>query len=160
MAMLWVRGETIGKDKAEDEITRISDFELKKYGEFRDIALTDVQKWIFQDYFKYAKTAIKMDPTAADIIGELAAGRVILAPMNGRKLGNPYFSGEGPERHMLLIRGYDQASKEFITNDPGTKRGEGYRYGQETIMSAMLAYPTGSHLPVSGEPKGVLIVSK
>ncbi len=160
MAMLWVRGDSISSTKAEQEILAISDYEQNTYGEFRDIGLNDVKKWIFSGYFKYDKTTVRTNISATDIIKELAAGHVLVVPMNGQKLGNPYFSGAGPERHMLLIRGYDPKKDQFITNDPGTKRGEGYRYSTQTIMNAILAYPTGHHEPVSGQPTGMVVVSK
>ncbi len=160
MAMLWVRGDSISSTKAEQEIIAISDYEQNTYGEFRDIGLNDVKKWIFSGYFKYDKTTVRTNISATDIIKELAAGHVLVVPMNGQKLGNPYFSGAGPERHMLLIRGYDPKKDQFITNDPGTKRGEGYRYSTQTIMNAILAYPTGHHEPVSGQPTGMVVVSK
>lgn len=160
MAMLWVRGDSISTSKAEQEIIAISDYEQNTYGEFRDVGLNDVKKWIFSGYFKYDKTTVRNNISATDIIKELEAGHVLGVPMNGQKLGNPYFSGAGPERHMLLIRGYDPVKDQFITNDPGTKRGEGYRYSTQTIMNAILAYPTGHHEPVSGQPTGVIVISK
>jgi hypothetical protein len=80
--------------------------------------------------------------------------------MNGQKLGNPYFSGAGPERHMLLVRGYDPIKKQFITNDPGTKRGENYRYSESTIMNSILVYPTGYHEPTDESLKGMIVVKK
>lgn len=160
MAVRWAQGKGISSGEALREITALSDYEQRNYGEFRDISLSDVKKWIFNDYFKYAKVEVRLNASAQDIIDELQAGNVVLAPMNGQKLGNPYFSGAGPERHMLLIRGYDPEKNQFITNDPGTKRGEGYRYSVETIMNANLAYPTGHHETISGNPKGVIIVRK
>jgi hypothetical protein len=36
---------------------------------------------------------------------------------------------------MLVIVGYD--SNGFITNDPGTRKGEGYRYSFATLMAAI-----------------------
>ncbi len=66
---------------------------------------------------------------------ELAKGYPIIVPMAGRDLGNPYFSGEGPWYHALVIIGYDKTS--FITNDPGTRRGEHYRYKYDVLMNAI-----------------------
>jgi len=37
---------------------------------------------------------------------------------------------------MIVIRGFDPATKEFITNDPGTKRGEFYRYDIDLLEKA------------------------
>ena len=38
---------------------------------------------------------------------------------------------------MLVIRGYDDENQEFITNDPGTKRGKGFRYDYQTLLQAI-----------------------
>lgn len=160
MAMRWAQGKGLTTSESRREILAISDYEQAEYGEYRDVSVEDVRDWIFKDYFKYDKVAVRTNVTVKSLIAELQAGRVIVAPMHGQKLHNPYFSGEGPERHMLVIRGYDPAKKEFITNDPGTKRGEGYRYKESVIMDALLAYPTGYHEPVSGEPKSVVVVGK
>lgn len=62
-------------------------------------------------------------------------GKPIIVPMAGRELGNPYFSGEGPIYHMLVIRGY--TADGFITNEPGTRMGENYFYSYDVVMEAM-----------------------
>ncbi len=160
MAMLWVRNKTITAKQAETEILALSDYEQAIYGEFRDITLEDIKKWIFNDYFKYNNVSIEMNITPNSIITVLRNGGVVLVPMNGQKLHNPYFTAPGPERHMLLIRGYDPGTKEFITNDPGTKRGENYRYSEATIIEAILVYPTGHHEPADENLKGMIVVKK
>ncbi len=161
MAILWVKGEKVPSPAAvRDIIVKISDFEQDTYGEYRDVSLEDIRDWIFKDYFKYSNVEVKQGIEASDIIAALQAGHVIIAPMNGQRLGNPYFSGDGPERHMLVIRGYDPAKKQFITNDPGTRRGENFRYSEATIMDAIVAYPTGYHEPADPDKKGILIVKK
>ncbi len=160
MAIRWIQGKGIEANEARREIIAISDYEQSQYGEYRDINIADVASWIFDGYYNYNKTLVRHDVTVDDLIAELYTGRVILAPMHGQKLHNPYFSGKGPERHMLLIRGYDPRTDEFITNDPGTKRGEAYRYKSATIIDALLAYPTGYHEVITKDSKGIVVVSK
>lgn len=70
----------------------------------------------------------------------IAAGHPVILPIAGRELGNPYFSGEGPWYHMLVVTGYRHGffgQTIFITNDPGTKRGENYEYGASTLINAV-----------------------
>ena len=72
MAMKWVNKQTLSKDEALKEITGISDFLLKKYGEYLDVSAQDTIDWIFKDYFKYDKVALVRDITKNDIIKELS----------------------------------------------------------------------------------------
>ncbi|OQB05977.1 MAG: hypothetical protein BWY19_00645 [bacterium ADurb.Bin212] len=62
----------------------------------------------------------------------------IIAGMAGKKLNNPNFRNGGPNYHMLLIVGYDD--KGFITNDPGTRKGEKYYYTNEVLFNALHDY--------------------
>lgn len=91
---------------------------------------------ILKAYFNVNARVIEID-SVLPIIDELSKGNLVIIPAAGRQLGNPYFSGEGPIYHMLVIKGYDNTKKEFITNDPGTKRGESYRYNYNTLFNAI-----------------------
>ncbi|OGY43128.1 MAG: hypothetical protein A3J62_03445 [Candidatus Buchananbacteria bacterium RIFCSPHIGHO2_02_FULL_38_8] len=91
-------------------------------------------KEILNDYFNLKAELIE-EVTPERIKLELAKGNLIIVPAAGRQLGNPYFQTPGPIYHMLVIRGYDD--DEFITNDPGTKRGEGFRYKYQKLINAI-----------------------
>jgi hypothetical protein len=164
MAMAWVKGEkvknNISKKVWEKSIIDLSNFEQKKYGEYRDISLSDMITWIFKDYFKYNKVSLKSVASAKDILIELEKGNLVLIPMNGQELKNPNFKSPGPLTHMLLVKGYDYKTKEFITNDPGTRKGENYRYSEKIIYKAIRVYPTGYHLKVKKIDKSMIVVTK
>jgi hypothetical protein len=160
MAAAWARGEALDLAQAEKEIELMSDYLLKEYGEYRDVHVTDVIAWIFSDYLDFSGASLIEDASLEDIILELMAGHLVLAPADGRALKNPYFTPPGPERHMLVLRGYDPIKKEFITNDPGTRRGRAYRYDQDLLFAAIMAYPTGYHEAVEGRPKDVIVVAQ
>lgn len=161
MAMAWVGNEkNISRDNWRLRILILSNFENKKYGEYRDVALTDVVAWLFHDYFNYQKVEIKAVAKAGDILSELEKGNVVLTPMDGRALKNPNFTAPGPERHMILIKGFDYKTREFITNDPGTRKGENYRYSEKIIFSAIRNYQTGNKLPFGTLKKEMIVVSK
>lgn len=162
MAMLWVRGEK-PPQKAMDverELLAISSWEEEQFGDYRDTSASDTVERIFNGYFKYDKVKVVYDIAAEDIIGELESGNLVIVPADGRKLGNPYFTPPGPERHMFVIRGYDPKTDEFITNDNGTRRGEGYRYKASILISAVRDYPTGDRLPIAETKKAMIVVSK
>jgi hypothetical protein len=74
-------------------------------------------------------------PTIEQIKNELLAGRPVIVPAAGQRLGNPFFSGVGPDYHMLIIKGFNE--KGFITNEPGTRRGESYIYSFDVLMNAL-----------------------
>ncbi len=160
MAVAWARGEALDLARAEKEIEAMSDYLLEEYGEYRDLHVADVIEWIFSDYFDFGGASLIENASLEDIILELQAGHLVLAPADGRALKNPYFTPPGPERHMLVLRGYDPLKKEFITNDPGTRRGRAYRYDQDLLYAAIMVYPTGYHEAVEGRPKDVIVVGK
>ncbi|MCC2631644.1 MAG: hypothetical protein K0S20_343 [Patescibacteria group bacterium] len=88
-----------------------------------------------KEYYSMKGGVIKKNVTVQNIKEELAAGRPVILPAAGRLLGNPHFSNGGPVYHMLVVKGYD--SQGFITNDPGIRQGESYRYSYETIQNAV-----------------------
>lgn len=161
MAMAWVNGVTkLDKTKTRDLIVKISDFEKKEYGEYRDVYVDDVVTQIFKGWFKYDKVKVLKKVTLDQIKKELAKGNLILAPTNGRILKNPNFTAPGPERHMIVIKAYDNKKKQFITNDPGTRNGENYRYSETVLFKAIRAYPTGYHQKIISTEKSVIVVEK
>ena len=98
--------------------------------------------------------ALIRDPTVSLLKDQLSQGYVIIVPAAGRELKNPFFNQPGPLYHMFVLRGYTDDGY-FITNDPGTKRGEGYLYTFERVMDAMGDWNDGD--PSSGG-KVVLIL--
>ncbi|MFH1427471.1 MAG: C39 family peptidase [Patescibacteria group bacterium] len=160
MAVKWARGESLTKEEALDEILSASDFLLKKYGEFRDISSADTIEWLFKDYFNYPKAALKMNITIEDIISELQKGNLIITPMNGQIMHNPYYTSPGPPRHMVVIRGYDPAKQIFITNDPGTRNGKVFEYDVKVLYDAIRDYPTGYHEIITEIEKNMIVVWK
>lgn len=163
MAMGFVNGTTsITATDAADGITTLATFEKKRFGYHEDIDLSEIMS-VFREYFRYDGVMVKNNLTADDIKRTLASGSIILAPTFGGALGNPFFTPPGPITHMLVLTGYDPMTGEFIVNDPGTRRGEGYRYREQILFDAIWAYPPGkTHPPVpekSSRNKSVIIVS-
>lgn len=159
MAMRWVEGrKTISSIEANAEILKMVEFETARYGEFRDTSAADTAR-LMRDYFGYQNFEVKTDIGAPDIIAELAKGNIVITPMNGRKLPNPYYTPPGPLKHMMVVRGYDPVRNEFITNDPGTRRGEGFRYRTDVFEAAIQDYPTGNDAPILSVRKPMIVVS-
>ncbi|MEI7621721.1 MAG: C39 family peptidase [Candidatus Moraniibacteriota bacterium] len=164
MAMGWVNGEkNISSSEAQKRISEIINFENKTFGYSADTDIVDMKK-IFQQDFKYKNIAIKENITLADLKNEIENGKLVIVPAFGRALKNPNFTSPGPVAHMLVIIGYDSATQKFITNDPGTRKGADYRYGEQVLFDSIWSYPSGKDIPavptISKMQKAMLVVSK
>lgn len=106
-------------------------------------------------FYPSIKATVVDNPTIEQMKAYINAGIPVVVPVRGRELGNPFFSGLGPLYHLFTIRGYDGES--FITNDPGTRRGENYVYPQSVVMSVMADWNNGD---VANGAKRILILEK
>ncbi|MEA2097887.1 MAG: ElyC/SanA/YdcF family protein [Patescibacteria group bacterium] len=159
MAMAWVGGEKLTLEIADEKINKISAYEKKEYGNFYDTNAEDTVERIFKGYFEYDNVEAVLDINKEDIKKELFKGNLVIVPTNGQKLNNPNYTPPGPTTHNLVIIGYDIDLKEFITNDPGTRNGEKYRYDEDVLENALFDYPTGNHKEIK-EIRTAMIVVK
>ncbi|MBI2450807.1 MAG: DUF192 domain-containing protein [Parcubacteria group bacterium] len=160
MSMRWVKNQKLTLAEAEKEIIFISNFELAKYGNYRDTSAKDTMERIYRDYFGYNNIEVRNNIGVEDIKNELKIGNLVVVPVNGRKLRNPYYNPPGPIEHHLVVIGYDPAKKEFITNDPGTRYGKSFRYSETILENALQDYPTGYHEPIIKIEKTMIVVKK
>lgn len=98
-------------------------------------SISSMQFISFAQAYNGTAARIVENPSVDDLRALLAAGHPIIIPAFGRNLGNPFFTGEGPLYHMLVLRGYTPTT--FITNDPGTRHGENYQYATEVLMNSI-----------------------
>ena len=96
--------------------------------------------------------------TVNDIVSELSQGNLVIVPVAGRLLANPYFRHPGPLYHMLLIIGYDKNAGQFITNDAGTKRGKGFRYNFSNLEKSLADWNKEKKEPDSAR-KAMVVIS-
>jgi hypothetical protein len=158
MAHLWLTGQTMTLQRAEQEIIAVSDWQEQKYGEFVDRSMTDTGK-MFEEYYRHSNYEIKRSITAEDIKKELARNLVIV-PTNGQILDNPNYTAPGPITHMLPIIGYDDKKGEFITNDPGTRNGKHFRFGYNRLIDSIYDYQTGEHVGYEKTETIMMVVKK
>ncbi len=157
MAMAWINNEELTAKTADEKIDEISAYEEKMYGDFHDTDAQDSAERIFKGFFGYDNIEVKHNITKENIKQELFKGNLVIVPTNGRLLNNPNYTPPGPTTHNLVVIGYDISTDEFITNDPGTRRGEKYRYDENVLEGALLDYPTGNHEKIE-EIKTAMIV--
>ncbi len=164
MAMGWVKKEkTISPTEAQKRILAVINWENKNFGYSTDTNAVDMEK-VFQQYFEYKNISVKENVTLEEIKTEIQKGRLVIVPAFGRALKNPNFTPPDPIAHMLTIIGYDPIAKKFTTNDPGTRKGEGYQYDETLLFDAIWEYPSGKTdpaLPTLGKmKKAMLSISK
>lgn len=161
MAVHWARGKRIeSAEAARAEILAISKFQKDKFDNYHDTSAKDTAKWILEGFYKFTNYKIKPVASAEAIVNELAAGNVVIVPVNGRALKNTYFTQPGPQRHMLVVTGYDRKAGQFITNETGIKNGEGWRYDKDLFFEAIQDYDTGYHVPITTKPKVMITIAR
>ena len=140
MAHYYLEGKTIIEPAvARKELLALVEYEKKNYG-FHEDTSTEQTAQLIRDYYGY-KVKVYYDISLEDIKKELARGNPVIVPTAGRLLNNPYFTPPGPIYHMLVVKGYTPT--EFITNDPGTKRGADYSYSYQVLEKAIHDWNNG-----------------
>jgi hypothetical protein len=160
MAVRWAEGRGVTRDEALADILAMADQQTRRFGYFHDTSAADTVERLFKDYFGFRGTELRYDVGTDDLAASLAAGKLIVLPVNGLKLDNPNFSPPGPRRHMIVIAGYDAATDEFISHDPGTRRGAGYRYSRSVLDAAMEDYVSGVYAPIDEHRTAMIAVEK
>ncbi|MFA6522726.1 MAG: C39 family peptidase, partial [Patescibacteria group bacterium] len=153
MVAMYYAGVPAGQIESEVANTAILAMvadETAYLGFYLDTTAQETARWI-EHYFDL-KTTIIENPTVDQLKAEIAAGHPVLVPTAGRELGNPFYSGDGPVYHFLVLKGYMDGS--FITNDSGTRHGESYVYSEQTIMDAMGDWNDGD--PANGAKRVII----
>lgn len=132
MADKYFRQQALNETIGEQEIQKIVAWENKNNYAV-DLTASETVR-VLRDYYGLS-ARLSRDVTVDRIKYELFKGNVVIIPAAGRLLGNPNFKAPGPIYHMLLIKGYNDT--EFITNDPGTRKGNSYKYPYERLINAI-----------------------
>ncbi len=160
MAVAWARGETLSPETAQNKIIGMSDWEESTYGYFRDTSVQDTAERLLHQYEHFDAYSIENNVNAERIKQVLAQGNIVITAMNGTLLGNPYYRGSGPLRHMILIIGYDAAQDEFILHDPGTQFGGSMWFPVSRVENALQDYYSGDQVPVGPPRTAMIVISK
>jgi hypothetical protein len=158
MAIHYVNENKLDKEIGNQAILDLVKFQKQKYGGHYDLTAKLTAK-LMKDFYQFSDFNILYEFDVQTIKQELDKGNVVFAPMAGRMLGNRFYRQPGPAYHYLVFKGYDDNSKEFITNDPGTKRGNGYRYKYEIAFNAIHDW-NGSKETIKQGPKALIVVKK
>ncbi|MDO8686754.1 MAG: C39 family peptidase [Candidatus Berkelbacteria bacterium] len=124
------------QEQMEKEIQDLIKWETN-HGYKQDVTIKELAQ-IAKVYYGFSNATAKYDISVDDIKQELASGHPVIIPAAGKILPNPNFRNGGPNYHMLVLTGYDYRG--FITNDPGTRNGENFRYSYESLFNAIHDY--------------------
>lgn len=156
MAIFYLQGKEFTKKSAEEEIQKLIKFQKENYGDYKDSNAEEIVE-LAADFYGVKNLKVIYDFDKNEIKEELAKGNPIIIPAAGRKLGNPFYTAPGPLYHNLVLVGYE--GDQIITNDPGTKRGQGYKYNINTLYEAIHDFP-GSKESIAKGKKAMIIIIK
>jgi len=128
-----------------------------KGGGLIDLTVEEV-KSAAENLYGYKNWRIINNPTIQDIKKELSQENIIIIPLAGREIDNPYFKNPGPLYHMLIISGYDSKKGVFVTQDPGTKRGKNFTYKFNVLLKANHDFPGDKNKINQGAARILVIV--
>lgn len=150
----YLTGKPLTPEIMDQEILDLVAWEEQRgYG--HDVSAAEVVD-IARAYYGY-QARLQWGVTEAALEAELSAGRPVILPVAGRDLDNPYYSGEGPWYHMLVLTGFDE--DRFITSDVGTKRGANYAYDRDVLFDAIHDF-TGVKEEIRSGPKAMIVVTR
>lgn len=145
-SILMVRGYYQGRegrykpDDAERLLLDLVAFQKERYGFFEDTSATETKRLIEDAFPELTAEVVPLDGPES-VIRYVAQGIPVILPADGKMLPNPNFRNGGPKYHMLVVRGY--ASGRFITNDPGTRKGENFTYTYDGLLGAVHDWNNG-----------------
>lgn len=117
-------------EQVEDILGPMVDWQIANWGGHYNLPVSKVAELV-NITFGY-QTQVIEDLDADKIKYWLNQGIPVVVPADGHKLANPHFTGDGPDYHMLVIKGY--VDDKFITNDPGTQYGADFVYTSENLL--------------------------
>lgn len=133
---------TITPSEIDEKINNMVSWQESNFGGHYDLPADKIKELVDGFYQEKYITKVVINFDINDIKKELASGNPVIVPLSGRTINNPYFRQPGPVYHVLVIRGYDENSGEFITNDVGTnKEGEDMRYSYDILFDSIHNMP-------------------
>lgn len=156
MAAHFVWGVPLAPSIADLEMQIIRQYEESVLGRSKDTSAAETAQ-VLRVLFGFKDVSVRDVHSPEDLKRELRGRRIVIVPVAGRPLQNPYFVPPGPRYHMVVVRGFDDEKDMFIVNDPGTRRGNGFSYPQERLFDAIHDLVPGDIL---GGNKKMIVVGR
>jgi len=138
MAKAWLNNEKLTYQIADQEIIGAVNWQIKNWGGHYDLNVDNIIK-LAKNYFGIKNIWADYNISLKDIKEQLSKGNLVITPMAGRLLKNPYYRRPGPVYHMLVVTGYN--NKRIVTNDPGTRRGKNFKYSYSNFFESIHNWP-------------------
>jgi hypothetical protein len=158
MAMMWTWGTGVPAEEARREILNMADYEQVFRGFHQDTSAQDTARLI-REYYGNNLVEVRENIGVEDIKNELAAGRLVMVPLNTKLLSHPYYKN-GPVRHTVVAVGYDDQSGVIIVHDPMFKSGQNLHLKQGAVANALWNYSSGVHKPLGTRNTALISVGK
>lgn len=136
MVSSFYADDEIKQEEAVQKIKEIISVKNEAFSVSHDESLETISELIATLGLPF-ETKIVYDPTVDDLKEELAKDRPIIVPVYSPDLWSSTYIGGGFDYHVMVLIGYDDATGEFIVNDPGTENGQGLRFPYDTFMEAI-----------------------
>lgn len=150
-----LRGVTLSKEEMKTEILRMVDFQNKEYGTFHDTNAKEAAQ-LAEAFYPNIRAEVRYDVTVNDLKTLLYEGHPIIILVNGRKLGNPFYTQPGPDKHAIVLKGIKD--DKFITNDPGIGRGNDFLFPITTVFTATIDYD--GRAPGTGKKAAIILTER
>lgn len=131
----WQKVKNPTAPQIEAQYTKMIKYENKTFGDFKDTTAAQTARMI-KELYGYKRVDVLPMTSLDDAKRHVLAGRPVIIPSAGKLLKNPNFKNGGPLYHNLVIRGW-LADGRIITNDPGTRLGNGYVYKANILWNAI-----------------------
>lgn len=125
----------LSKDTANKELLAMIDYQVKKYGEQKDIYTEEIKE-LADEFYGYNTRVV--DGSVDNIKKELINGNPVILLTTAAYLKPE--KNDYPEMgyHILVATGYDEMG--WIVHDPGTYTGENTHYSYGIMENAMTDY--------------------
>lgn len=156
----FYKNKTTSPEVVRDSILDMIKFEDQQ--KFTKDMNIDQMAIVGEKYLNY-QTKIIDNPSVEEIKKYLTQNIPIIVPANGKTLfkENKHFKSGGPYYHNLVIIGYVDDKKQFITHDVGTQFGSYFKYSYSLLMESIHDFPaSGKKEDINSGPKRVLILLK
>lgn len=154
MIKYFLNKKELNPEIAEKEIQNLIQFQIEKYGDYKDSSVEKLVR-LGREFYGIKNLKVVYDFPKDDLKKYLSFGRPIIIPAAGKSLKNPNFKLPGPIYHNLVLTGYDKNM--IITNDPGTRKGQGYKYDVDTLYGAIHDFP-GQKSDITKGRKAMIII--